>query len=115
MNEIDITSTPRNLPLPGGPPHKRPADLKLWGAVGGFYEIFMSQFVKTMRRSDSRGELLEEAAGRQVFDEMFSEALARKMAEGGSLGLRREIYRELGGRFETADAPDKRAEKNDAS
>jgi len=114
MSEINTPAAPQPLPLPKGSVGRKPRDLKLWKAATDFHGIFLGQFVRAMRTSAIKSDLLEEAAGREVFDEMFSEAIAKKMAESGSFGLQRVIYRELGGRFETAGAPDKRVENNNA-
>ena len=59
----------------------------------------MAQFVKSMRASAGKNELLEESAGRETFDAMFSEAIARNMVESGSFGLARAVYRDMGGKF----------------
>ena len=94
----------------------KPRDPKLWKAAEDFQAVFLSQFVKAMRTSPAQGELFEESAGREIFDEMFSEAIAEKMAENGSLGLHRVIYRELGGTFIPLDVHTnkEKAEKYDA-
>jgi Rod binding domain-containing protein len=99
---------------PEGP--LRPADPKLWKAAKEFEAVFLGQFVKAMRTSSLQGELLEESAGRETFDAMFSEEVARQMAEAGSLGLQKAIYRDMGGEFrasqlaETQAGPDQGAE-----
>ena len=94
----------------------KPRDPKLWKAAQDFQAVFLSQFVKAMRTSPAKGELFEESAGREIFDEMFSEAIAEKMAENGSLGLHQVIYRELGGTFIPPDVHtnQQKAEKYDA-
>ena len=81
----------------------------------------MAQFVTSMRASAGENELLEASAGRETFDAMFSEAIARNMVESGSFGLARAVYRDMGGKFVTdakAAEPLPRAEStenNDAS
>lgn len=89
----------------------RPADPRLWKAAQDFQEVFMSQFVQTMRQSGLDSELVEEAAGRETFDQMFSEAIGRRMASATTLDLQRNLYRQLGGTFEPASgaspAPDR--------
>jgi len=80
---------------------QRPADRRLWKAAGEFEEIFLAQFVKAMRGTPEDDGLLEPAAGRETYDAMFSEAIARQMAERDSLGLRDSIYRSIGGAYET--------------
>lgn len=83
----------------------QPANPKLWKAATDFQTILLSQFVKTMRSTAIKNELFEEAAGRETFDQMFSEAIAQEMAENDALRLNRLIYQQLGGKFDTA-APD---------
>jgi len=86
---------PRQIaPLDG-----KPADLRLWRAAQDFEAIFLAQFVRTMRSTEVKGGLLEEAPGHSTFDAMFSEAIGREMARRNALGLTRHIYRTLGGRY----------------
>lgn len=93
---------PTGATSPAAASATRPADARLWKASREFQEVFMSQFVQTMRQSAQNSELVEEAAGRETFDQMFSEAIGRQMAAGASLSLQRNLYRQLGGTFETA-------------
>jgi len=100
----EINALPVQHPLPGGAVSLkgRPADPKLWNAARQFEEVFMSQFVKAMRATEGGEKLTQEAAGRETYDAMFSEAIAKSMVESGSLGLAQGIYRDLGGTFEAA-------------
>ena len=102
-NAISSDLSPgRALPSRSG----EPADPKLWRASRQFEAVFMTQFVKAMRATEGGGGLIEKAAGREVFDEMFSEAIARNMVESGATGLARNIYLDLGGRFRQYEAMD---------
>ena len=87
------------IPKQMAPLDGKPADLPLWQAAQDFEAIFLAQFVRTMRSSEFKGGLLEEAAGHSTFDAMFSEAIGREMAGQNALGLTRHIYRKLGGRY----------------
>ena len=92
-------------------PTPPPSDPKLWKAAQEFQEIFLGQLVKSMRSTENRSDLFEDAPGRETFDEMFSESIGRQMAKSGSLGLQDAIYRQLGGAYtdemkpEAAQAP----------
>ncbi len=80
----------------------QPSDPRLWKAAKDFEAVLLAQFVKAMRSSSLRNELFQESAGRQTYDAMFSEAVARQMAENGALGLHRLIYRDMGGEYSAA-------------
>ena len=96
MDPTTPISAPERLrPAPTLP---RPVDPKLWKAAKQFEEIFLAQFVSAMRSSGGSG-LLQRSPGHDTFNRMFSEAIAREMAESGGLGLHRMIYRRLGGTF----------------
>jgi len=92
-------------------PARQPSDPKLWKAAGEFQEIFLGQLVKTMRTTENRSDLFEDAPGRDAFDEMFSEAIGRQMAKSGGLGLHDVMYRQLGGAYageaDSAGRPDR--------
>ena len=87
------------------PPKGKPADARLWKAAQDFQAVFLTQFVQTMRRPSTDGELLDQAAGHDVFNDMFSEAIAKEMSRTGTLGLDRAVYRQMGGRFLPPDRP----------
>lgn len=82
----------------------QPADPRLWKAAQDFQQVFLAQFVQTMRTTGLDAELVEECAGRETFDQMYSDALGRSLAEGDGMGLQDKLYREMGGRFRPADA-----------
>ena len=108
INEIARLSASRASAFDGIAGRGRPANPKLWKAAKEFEGVFLAQFVRAMRTSSQRGELFEESAGHETFDQMFSEAIARQMAEGGALGLHKTIYRSMGGTYTTGeqDAPE---------
>jgi Rod binding domain-containing protein len=91
-----------DAPGPAAPAPQRPADPRLWKSAREFQEVFMSQFVQTMRQSAQNSELFEDCAGRETFDQMFSEAIGRQMASAHNLDLQRTLYRQLGGTFTDA-------------
>lgn len=72
-----------NTPWPAGAQRIntpcRPTNPGLWQAARQFEEIFMAQFVKTMRTSSLKGGLLKDSPGRETFDQMLSESLGREM------------------------------------
>ena len=90
---------------PAAPATAAPTDPRLWKAAQDFQEIFMSQFVRMMRSTSQQSDLVEPAPGREVFDEMFSEALGRQMAQERALGLQDVIYRQMGGAYGPLDKP----------
>ena len=104
MNPTAAVPMPHHPARQGVPLPRRPLDPKLWKAAKEFQEIFLGQFVKMMRSSPVKTELLEEYAGREIFNQIFSEAIAKEMADSGSLGLDHVIYRELGGAYRTTKA-----------
>lgn len=78
----------------------QPTDARLWKAAQDFQEVFLGQFVQTMRttQKDEDG-LFEECPGRDTFDSMFSQAIGKQMAQDPAFGLRDVIYRQMGGKY----------------
>jgi len=77
----------------------KPRDPKLWKAATDFQEVMLSQFTQLMRASESDNDLFEECPGRDTFDQMLSDAIARQMSKSGALGLNQLIYRAMGGTY----------------
>lgn len=102
MSEIESVSASSSFTRIGAAGNGVPADPRLWKAAQEFETVLMSQLLKAMRATERSSDLLEECAGREVFDQMFSEAIAKEMVESNSLGMTRVIYHDLGGRFRAA-------------
>ncbi len=98
MSELTGISNQPDLPRGKQIMAGKPLDVKLWRAVGKFEEIFMAQFVRTMRTTELKGGLIEESAGHETYNTMLSEAIGREMANRDTI-LQRQIYRQMGGKF----------------
>jgi len=93
------------------PQHGKPDDPRIWKVAQDFEGVFMSQLVKSMRASESQDELLESSAGHEIFNDMFSEAIATNIAKNGAMGLTPVLYRELGGTYAQPKEAVKKAEE----
>ena len=93
----------------------KPDDPRTWKVAQDFEAVFMSQLVKSMRTSESQNELIESSAGHDIFNDMFSEAIATNIAKNGALGLTPVLYRELGGTYAQPKDAVEKAEEYDAS
>jgi Rod binding domain-containing protein len=94
----------------------KPHNPRLWKAATDFQEVMLSQFTQTMRTTESESDLFEESPGREIFDQMFSDALAHEMSSSGALGLNKLIYRAMGGTYEkSAAAPEPAKTKPDTA
>ncbi len=62
-----------------------PANPKLKDAAEGFEAILLGQLLKGLRRTVPEGD--EASSARQMYNEMFDEALATEVARKGGIGL----------------------------
>ncbi len=74
-------------PLSLGAPREAvpPTDPKLKDAAEGFEAILLGQLLKGLRRTVPEGD--EVSSARQMYNEMFDEALATEIAHKGGIGL----------------------------
>ena len=115
MSQVNEIGTGHGMQVVTPARQGKPADPRIWKVAQDFEAVFMSQLVKSMRASESKNELLESSAGREIFNDMFSEAIAKDIAKNGALGLTPVLYRELGGTYTQPKDAVKKAEEYDAS
>ncbi len=67
----------------------RPTDdlKKLKAAAESFESFFIYSLLKEMRKSIPEGGLLDSGTGKDIYQYMFDEAIAKKMSESGGIGL----------------------------
>lgn len=72
-----------------------------------FESLFLNEILKQMQDSIPDSELFEDSTSGQI-DSMFVSFLSQGLADGGGLGLWRQIYEQMpdGSAAELSDAPD---------
>jgi soluble lytic murein transglycosylase-like protein len=66
--------------------------LKLKKACQDFESIFIYYMLKSMRSSDSKSNMFGEGLGSDIFQQMFDQGLADKMASSGQLDIASSMY-----------------------
>lgn len=64
-------------------------------ATEEFEAVFIQILLKTMRSTVQEGGLVEKSQGRSMFEGMYDEELAKKMAEGRQMGIADMLYQQL--------------------
>lgn len=77
---------------------------RLHKAAEDFEEIFVRQILKNMRSTLMDGGLFGQGTIGEMYSAMMDEALAEKIAAGGTLGLADLIYRQVVSSIETAES-----------
>lgn len=68
---------------------------KLMEVCKEFESIFLNMILKQARSSIGDGGLTEKSYGREIFEEMQDEEMAKSMAKGQGVGLAQELYKQL--------------------
>ncbi len=81
-------------------------DLKrLKESAESFESFFIYSLLKEMRKSIPEGGLLDSGVGKEVYQYMFDEAIAKKMSEAGGIGLSKMLIQT----YEKGDGPSAKA------
>jgi flagellar protein FlgJ len=72
---------------------------KLEKACAEFESLFLNYMLKSMRSSVPVGGISDQSEEGKMFQSMFDEKLADKIASGGGLGLGEILLRQLGDRL----------------
>ncbi len=64
-------------------------------ATEEFEAVFVQILLKSMRDTVQDGGLVEKSQGRSMFEGMYDEELAKKMAEGRQMGIADMLYKQL--------------------
>ncbi len=72
-----------------------------------FEAIFIKQLLEEMRKTLSNGGLMGKGIRAEIYQDMFDEQVALKMAKAGGIGIGEKLYRALAMRFknELASSP----------
>ncbi len=74
---------------------KEKDDKRLREACEEMEAIFVNMMLKRMRDTVSRGGLIPESAGEEMFRSMLDEELARKVSDGRGIGIAEMLYKQL--------------------
>jgi len=75
--------------------HSEIKDEKLWDVCCKFEAIFMQQMMSAMRKSVPKSGFLPNGYAEGVHDSMMDQAIADSGSKHGSLGIARQMYRQL--------------------
>ncbi|NDY42266.1 flagellar biosynthesis protein FlgJ [Dissulfurirhabdus thermomarina] len=67
----------------------------LRAACRDFEAVFLRQLLKAMRKTVPKSGLLDGGFREELYRGLLDEEFARRMAEGGGIGLGRELFRQL--------------------
>lgn len=70
-------------------------DKQLWDVCCKFEAIFMQQMMAAMRKSVPKSEFLPHGFTEGMHDSMLDQAIAESGSKQGSLGIARQIYRQM--------------------
>lgn len=73
---------------------------ELQKAAEQFESLLLHMMIKSMRDSVPRTDLFGDAAGRETYEMMRDQEMAKSMAEGGGVGFARMIVSQFAGREE---------------
>jgi len=64
-------------------------------AALAFEAYFIQSLLKEMRKAQPQGGLFDGGSGKEIYQSLFDEKIAQKMAESGGIGLSRLIVEKL--------------------
>lgn len=70
-------------------------DAELRKACEELESVFLQELLKEMRKTVPKDDLFGGGRGEDVFQSMFDQEIAKKMAERGGIGLAEVLYRQL--------------------
>lgn len=68
---------------------------KLRAACQEFESVFIQQMLKSMRKTVQRSDLIQQSAGRDVWESMLDEEYSKEMAKSGKFGLGEVLFNEF--------------------
>ena len=77
---------------------------KLKKACSDFEALFMARMLKQMRQSIPQNGLLGNGPGKEIYQSLMDQELAKKMSQRGGVGLGERLYRQVLQREEKAVA-----------
>jgi flagellar protein FlgJ len=91
---------------PGKDPGSRKIDReKLKKACSDFEALFLARMLKIMRQSVPSSGLWGNSPGREIYDSLMDQELAKKMAQREGLGLGKKVYDQVLKREEKSEPP----------
>ena len=92
-------------PTPGSSPGEKKVDReKLKKACADFEALLVSRMLKLMRQSIPQNGLLENSPGKEIYQSLMDQELAKNMSHRGGVGLGEVLYRQVLQREEKARA-----------
>ncbi len=64
-------------------------------ACRDFEAFFIYQLLKDLRRTIPKGDFLPQAPGKEVYQSLFDQEVAREISQSGGLGLADVLYQQL--------------------
>jgi len=102
---IDRTVQSLDRPAPGSQPGGKKVDReKLKKACADFEALLLARMLKLMRQSIPQNGLLGNGPGKEIYQSLMDQELAKKMSQRGGVGLGEVLYRQVLQREEKARA-----------
>ena len=107
MEKLPINKTvpsPERSARASRPEGKKLDREKLKKACSDFEALFMARMLKQMRQSIPQNGLLGNGPGKEIYQSLMDQELAKKMSQRGGVGLGERLYRQVLQREEKAVA-----------
>ncbi|AOY75595.1 rod-binding protein [Clostridium formicaceticum] len=75
---------------------------KLMEACKEFEAIFLNMMMQQMRRTVTEDSFIEKSYGREIYEGMQDEEIAKEMARGEGIGLAKQLYQQLSRNIKTS-------------
>jgi peptidoglycan hydrolase FlgJ len=98
-----VSSPERSAPA-SRPEGKKLDREKLKKTCSDFEALFMARMLKQMRQSIPQNGLLGNGPGKEIYQSLMDQELAKKMSQRGGVGLGERLYRQVLQREEKAAA-----------
>jgi len=93
---IDKTVQSLDRPTPVSQPAEKKVDReKLKKACADFEALLVARMLKLMRQSIPQNGLFENSPGKEVYQSLMDEELAKSMSQRGGFGLGEVLYRQV--------------------
>jgi peptidoglycan hydrolase FlgJ len=107
MEKLPINKTVK--PLEQSAPASRPGEKKLdreklKKACSDFEALFLARMLKQMRQSIPQNGLLGNGPGKEIYQSLMDQELAKKISQRGGVGLGENLYRQVLQREEKSSA-----------
>jgi flagellar protein FlgJ len=102
---IDKTAQFLDRPTPGSQPGEKKVDReKLKKVCADFEALLMARMLKLMRQSIPQNGLLGNGPGKEIYQDLMDQELAKNISQRGGVGLGNVLYRQVLQREEKARA-----------